>query len=172
MKREVIPVKRDVNIAVQPVKAKDLFAQMTEWTNRIAKRAYELFQGRGFTDGHDLDDWFAAEREMLMPVVLEVKDVKDDFVVRVETPGFDAKDLDIQVDGSHLMIQGKKETTHEHKGREGTIATDSQTQQVYQVIDLPATVQAEKAQAELKNGVLELKLPKAKKAIVIKAVAA
>jgi HSP20 family protein len=172
MKNEVIPVRKDVRIAVKPVNADNIFAQVTEWTNRIAKRAFELFQGRGFADGHHLDDWFAAERELLMPVALEVNDTTDDFVVRVQTPGFEAKDLDIQVDGSRLLIQGKQETTHENKEKDKAITTETRTQQIYQVIELPAPVQAEKARAELKNGVLELSLPKAKKAIDIKAVAA
>lgn len=30
----------------------------------IAQRAYELFQERGREDGHDLDDWLRAEREL------------------------------------------------------------------------------------------------------------
>jgi hypothetical protein len=31
---------------------------------RIRGRAYELFLARGATDGADLDDWLAAEREI------------------------------------------------------------------------------------------------------------
>ena len=30
----------------------------------IAQRAYDLYQQRGCTDGHDLEDWLQAEREM------------------------------------------------------------------------------------------------------------
>ena len=30
----------------------------------IARRAYELFEERGREDGHDLDDWLQAEREL------------------------------------------------------------------------------------------------------------
>jgi hypothetical protein len=32
----------------------------------VARRAYDLFLGRGSEHGHDLDDWFAAERELRM----------------------------------------------------------------------------------------------------------
>jgi hypothetical protein len=32
---------------------------------RIARKAYDLYQQRGWTDGHDLDDWFEAERIVL-----------------------------------------------------------------------------------------------------------
>jgi hypothetical protein len=35
--------------------------------DEIAKRAYELFQKRGCTHGHDCDDWFQAERELQAP---------------------------------------------------------------------------------------------------------
>jgi hypothetical protein len=30
----------------------------------IARRAYQLFEKRGGTQGHDQDDWFQAEREL------------------------------------------------------------------------------------------------------------
>jgi hypothetical protein len=32
---------------------------------QIARRAFELFLDRGGEDGHDLDDWLQAEREVL-----------------------------------------------------------------------------------------------------------
>ena len=31
---------------------------------RIAKRAFEIYQARGGTGGRDLDDWLQAEREV------------------------------------------------------------------------------------------------------------
>ena len=31
---------------------------------KIAARAYEIYQARGGTDGADLDDWLQAEREL------------------------------------------------------------------------------------------------------------
>ena len=35
--------------------------------DRIARRAYELFEARGRQDGYDVDDWLAAERELAVP---------------------------------------------------------------------------------------------------------
>jgi hypothetical protein len=32
--------------------------------DRVAQRAYELYQERGGGDGRDMDDWFSAEREL------------------------------------------------------------------------------------------------------------
>ncbi len=30
----------------------------------VARRAYELYRARGCEDGHDVEDWVAAEREI------------------------------------------------------------------------------------------------------------
>lgn len=35
--------------------------------DRIAARAYELFEHRGYQDGQDLEDWLRAEREIQNP---------------------------------------------------------------------------------------------------------
>jgi hypothetical protein len=42
----------------------------------IAKRAYELFLARGGQNGHDLDDWLQAERELLDAAGSQVRDIK------------------------------------------------------------------------------------------------
>ena len=34
---------------------------------RIQQRAFELFAGRGFASGHDVEDWVSAERELCWP---------------------------------------------------------------------------------------------------------
>jgi Protein of unknown function (DUF2934) len=46
-------------------------------TEAIAKRAYELFLARGGENGHDLDDWLRAERELLDAAHSQVQDIKD-----------------------------------------------------------------------------------------------
>lgn len=33
--------------------------------NQIQRRAYELYEQRGCTPGHEVEDWFQAEREVL-----------------------------------------------------------------------------------------------------------
>ena len=40
----------------------DRSANVTE--DDIARRAYELYLARGCEDGHDVDDWLQAEREL------------------------------------------------------------------------------------------------------------
>lgn len=149
--------------AIHEVSLDALFSKMSEWSTRIARRAYDFFAASGFTNGHDLDDWLKAEGELLQPVRLDVKDAKDEFIVIADVPGFDAKELDIHVNGSHLVIEGKHERTQQTKEKEGKTVSESESRQIYRALDLPAPILADKAHAELKNGVLELKLPKAAK---------
>ena len=36
-----------------------------EYNARVAIKAYELFERRGFSHGHDMEDWLQAERLVL-----------------------------------------------------------------------------------------------------------
>jgi len=157
---------------VTQVSLDDLFKRMSEWSNRIAKRAYDFFAASGFTNGHDLEDWFKAERELLKPVALEVKEAPDEFIIKVEMPGFNAHDLNIEVNGSHVIVESSHETHEDKHGKEQTIQTERSCAQIYRSIELPTPVRADTAKADFKDGVLELKLPKAEKAKLTKIAAA
>ncbi len=49
--------KRKLPLSVKPDSRTD--------EETIRKRAYELYVERGMEDGHDLEDWFRAEEELL-----------------------------------------------------------------------------------------------------------
>lgn len=149
-----------MSVGIKEMPLDELFKEMSAWSERISKRAYDFFAASGFTNGHDLDDWFKAERELLKPMNFDVTDNGDEFIVIAEVPGFDVKDLDIHMNGSHLIIQGRHELMEQKKEKSGTVS-ERKVQEIYRSIELPAGVIAEQAQADLKNGVLELKLPKA-----------
>jgi len=61
------------------------------------------------------------------------------------------------------VISGKRETKKEEKKGE-TVYSESCSNQIMRLVDLPAEVETGKVTATLKNGVLELSLPKAAKA--------
>ena len=43
-------------------------ARMNPTEDEIRQRAYEIFQARGGSPGHGLDDWLQAERELKQEV--------------------------------------------------------------------------------------------------------
>jgi HSP20 family protein len=154
--KEAVPVKS--------LPGSDLLERVRALSNAIAHRAFELFDGRGRADGHDLEDWFRAESEFLGPVHLDLAESADAFTVRAEVPGFSAKELEVGVEPHRLTLSGKRESSNEHTD-EKTIYKEECSNQIYRAIDLPAEVDTSKVTATLKNGVLELSMPKAANAM-------
>ena len=56
-------VEREREIETNPDVENQASGTITQ--EEIAQRAYALYEARGREDGHDLDDWLEAERELL-----------------------------------------------------------------------------------------------------------
>ncbi len=128
--------------------------------NELARRAYSIFESHGRTFGNDLSDWFQAERELFRSTLVEVSESDSALSVRAEVPGFAPGDLDINLDGRRLTISGKREK-HEERQEKKTIYLETRSDQFLRVVDLPADVKAADVKVILKDGILELELPKA-----------
>ena len=68
----------------------DVFDRIQQTYDSIARRAFEIFDNNGRWLGHDLEDWFRAESELLHPVHLEIAESDDNLTVRAEVPGTSA----------------------------------------------------------------------------------
>ena len=155
--------RRESTPSIPPklVPAADLVKRLQELHESIARRAYESFESKGRTCGRDLEDWLQAESEFLHPVHVDVADSDDGLTIRAEVPAsFRAENLMVGVEARRLTIAGKREAEEERRN-EKTIYRESCSDQILRVIDLPAEVVAGKATATLRDGVLELKMPKA-----------
>jgi HSP20 family protein len=148
---------------MKAVEPKDLFERLDRIYDAIAHRAFDIFEGNGRNFGHDLENWIQAESELLHPVKVNMTETERTFTVHAEVPGFTAKDLEIQVEPRRLTISGKKETSsQQEKGK--AVFQEYHSNEVMRVLDLPVEVTTENVTATLKNGVLELQLPKSSKA--------
>lgn len=87
---------------------------------------------------------------------LDLDETDNEVTVKVDAPGFEPGDFDIQVSGDTLRI------TAERKAEKGDQRTYER--QFQRVVTLPAAVDAEKVEAKYRNGVLELSLPKTEQA--------
>jgi HSP20 family protein len=154
------PKKGNVPVPVKMEKPVDISTRMREVFDNISKRAFELFEHNGKVLGREWDDWFKAESEILRPVYLNLQESDKEITVKAEVPGFTAKDLQVSMEGNRLTISGKRETKEE-KTEKKTVYREHSSDQIMRVIDLPAPVDADKATATLKDGMLELVMPKA-----------
>ncbi len=94
-----------------------------------------------------------------MPLA-EIHENSDNIQLRVELPGVEAKDLDVKVTAEAVSISGerKSETTTEEKGMR---RSEFRYGRFQRVIPLSTRIQNDQVQAEFKNGVLCLTMPKA-----------
>ena len=155
------PAKEAAPMKLLP--SSDLGDRIQDLFNSITRRAFEIFDGRGRADGHDLEDWLRAESELLHPVHLDIAESDDALSVHAEVPGFSAKELEVSVEPHRLTISGKRETSKERTSKK-TIYAEQCSSQMFRAINLPTEVDSSKVAATLKDGVLELVMPKAVKA--------
>lgn len=101
-------------------------------------------------------DW--GKRFSRIPAA-ELEETPDAIHLKVEIPGMEAKDLDVQVTEEAVSISGerKSETKAEEKG---TTHSEFYYGKFQRVIPLPARIQNTNVQAEYKDGILNLTLPK------------
>ena len=148
--------------AIHPVKFENLAERVNKMFETVAQRAYQIFEGNGRTLGHEIDDWFKAEMELFHPVHVEISDSGENLEVKAEVPGFSEKEIEVSVEPERLTITGKRETSKEEK-KGKMVYQESCSNQILRIVDLPVTVDADKVTATLKNGVLQLAMPKTAK---------
>jgi HSP20 family protein len=89
----------------------------------------------------------------------DVKERPEGFVLRADLPGVRTEDLDVQANGNRITVSGKREEEKEEKD-----ATTYRLERSYgsftRSFTLPEAIDSSKINAELKNGVLTLNVPK------------
>ena len=93
----------------------------------------------------------AQDLETLRVWDFDVSENDKEVVVRAELPGFEENEIEVQLNNDMLAIKAEKE----QKG-------DGQQEyrSFFRAVTLPPGIDADKAQATYRNGVLELHLPK------------
>ena len=150
-------------VPVKAVEPKDLVERFNKVYDQISNRAFSIFENDGRIFGRDLDNWFKAETALFHPVHVSVTEGDGAVKVEAEVPGFEPKDLEVTLEPQRLVISGKRETKEEAR-EDKTVYTEQCSNEIFRAIPLPAEVDASKAAATLKNGVLELQVPKSAKA--------
>lgn len=114
-------------------------------------------------DGVMGSDWFGSRisGSGAFPLVNVFND-GEDFVLVAELPGVKKEDLDIQVRGDTLRIQGKKTIAHDEGA--SVHRRERSAGQFDRTLTLPAEVDAAKVAAQYRDGVLTLRLPRAESA--------
>lgn len=98
------------------------------------------------------------EKREWVPAV-DISENEKELRIHAELPGIDKKDVSINVEDSVLTIRGKREFKQEQK-KENYYRLERSYGVFARSFSLPNSVDVEKIQASMKDGVLELSIPK------------
>jgi HSP20 family protein len=127
---------------------------------RLHDEMDDLF--RGFFEDWELPVWSRGR----WPAI-DIAEKENEFLVKAEVPGCKAEDIDISVHGNTLTVSGEKKQEQEKK-EEGYYHVERSYGGFRRDLHLPAEIDTAKIEAECKNGVLTITLPKAETAKPVK----
>jgi HSP20 family protein len=131
---------------------------------RVRRLFDEPFELMGNRMGRFFDDFFecfGTELEAFSPR-MDVAENEKEFSVALELPGVSGKDVHLSLEKDCLIVEGEKKETHEEKEK-GYSHIERSYGSFRRVIPLYAEIDANKAKATFKKGVLTIKLPKSVK---------
>ena len=109
----------------------------------------DVFQG--------FDNWSGGLRGFAP--TFEVRETKDAYVFKADLPGLAEKDVEIQMTGNVLTVSGERKQETVQEG-ERYFALERGYGQFSRSFSLPEGTDAENVTAEMKDGVLTLRVPK------------
>jgi HSP20 family protein len=139
-----------------PVRRRDtILDELLSMEQTIMDRAYEIFRGSGGIFGRDLDNWLAAERELVWKPAIDLEETDKQFKLKIAVPGIDAEKLDMEVTPEDFLV--KAEVRQERKEDKGKVHTrELVSTNLFRAVHFPKKVDPEKVKAEYKNGVLHV----------------
>jgi HSP20 family protein len=164
------------NIAVQKVKdmeAKPLpiFEAIKKRLDDVRRRAYDLFEQRGHALGHELDDWFTAEHEILGWPAAELVEKDSKYEMQMALPGFDPNEVQVTATPAEIIVHA--ESKHEKKNKDANVVwSEFVSNDVYRRFELPAAIDVDKTAATLENGMLRIVASKTEAAAQVKPIRA
>ncbi len=147
--------------AVPSVKDRSLpiFTEFDDIADRIRDRAYALFRERGFGEGHDLEDWLAAERQICWPAA-ELEEDNDEFRLKIAMAGFEPAEIAVTATPHEIYVKAGHESKHEGREAANVRWSEFRSNDVYRHFDLPEDVRVEDISAKYMHGLLTIDAPK------------
>ena len=106
---------------------------------------------------------FESNGTVTRTVTADMYENDDEVIVKAELPGLSADDVDINISGNVLTIEG--EFRAEDEGKRGNVHFRERRYGSFRrAFTLPGYIDAEKSEAEFENGVLTIRLPKREEA--------
>ena len=107
----------------------------------------------------ETDQDYAAGSMAAWPLKMDIKEDEERIVLKADIPGMEQKDISVNVDNNTLTISGERSFEKE-ENKEDYHRVERSYGRFSRSFQLPATTDTTHIQAEYRNGVLEVSLPK------------
>jgi HSP20 family protein len=168
---------KDNNGNIKNIINKPQSSKQEDWAGKETHMSQEIEPWRPFREMVSLrdamdrlfEDSVITPRGMAVMPKIDIKDTKSDLVVKAELPGMKEEEIEVEIADGVMTISGKKMEEKETE-EEGYYHKESHSGEFSRSFSLPSDVVADKAEADMKDGVLTIKLPKVepKKATKVK----
>lgn len=91
---------------------------------------------------------------------LDMHETADELIIRAEVPGLKKDDFLVELVGRRLTIKGEKNVIRERKGGDGCLISECRYGSFARSLQLPYEIDEKTIAADLKQGVLTIRLPK------------
>lgn len=132
-----------------------LLNMQREFERLMDKMSSQIQQaGFGFGDG-------GANENALFKPQIDIRESKKNYVIEIDVPGVDEKDVTLEILDDKLFVQGEKSHKKEDKNdKEGYHLVERSYGSFRRVLNLPGDADRDNVDARFKNGVLEVTIPK------------
>jgi HSP20 family molecular chaperone IbpA len=154
----------------------------------VSRRAFERFVARGSGVGSEIADWRSAERDLFLPITVELQETEDVVYAMATVPELSGAEIAVAVEDRWLLISGymenlggefergretmrwidfddlysvlKDEASAPVIGEEDSRLAPGVDSRPFCVVELPAGVDASRCVAVLADGVVAVRMPK------------
>ena len=128
----------------------DPFRDVVTLREKMNRLFEDAFSGRAEDKELTAGTWSPA---------VDIYETGDKLVLTAEVPGIDEKDIEIKVEDNTLTVRGERKFEKETK-EENFHRIERSYGSFFRAFTLPASIDADKIQAENENGVLKIVMPK------------
>jgi HSP20 family protein len=96
-------------------------------------------------------------------LALDIYETDDDFIIQSTVAGVKPEDLDISIEGDLVSVRGTRQRSTQEQEEGKYLYQECYWGEFSREVILPEEVDAQKAEAKIKDGVLTLRIPKARK---------
>ncbi len=103
----------------------------------------------------------AGDGDRILAPPVDVYETEGEVIVKAELPGVNKEDIEVTIKENAVHIKAERKEEKE-ENTENVHRVERFYGRIERVVPLPVDVKADKAKAEYKDGVLELRIPKEK----------